>query len=379
MGVRPVAAPVVAAPVVAPGSITEGARLDIDLAAVAANWRALRRRHRAGATGAAVKADGYGLGAVPIASRLYDEGCRHFFVALAEEAVALRPVAPAAMLCVLNGLPPGAEADIAAAELVPALASLEQVARWAAHGRQLGQALPALLHVDTGMARTGLSAAEIERVEDDPGLLAGIDWRYVMTHLVSAERPDDPVNAAQRAAFAALSWLLPGVPRSLANSAGIFLGPDFGSALARPGAALYGVNPTPGAPNPQTPVVRLTAPVLQVRDIPAGAGVGYNATWRAARPSRIATVGVGYADGFLRAQSNRGAAAFDGAVLPLVGRVSMDLTTFDVTDAPAVGPGSRLELIGPTRTLADVAAAAGTNEYEILTALGRRHRRVWSA
>jgi alanine racemase len=351
--------------------------LDIDLGALAANWRGLRDRHTSGATAAVLKADGYGLGAVPVARRLFAEGCRQFFVAVPREALALRAAIPGAMLAVLNGMLDGAEADYAAQDIWPALGSIGEVACWAALGRRLGRRLPALLHVDTGMARSGLSGAEVARVRADPAVLDGIDWRFVMTHLVSAEQPDDIVNEAQHAAFTGLDWLLPGVPRSFANSSGIFLGPRFGSALARPGAALYGVNPTPGRPHPLHPVVRLTAPVLQLRDIPAGATVGYNGTWTAARPSRIATVGVGYADGWLRSLSGRGHAGFDGRTVPLVGRVSMDLTTYDVTDEPAIQPGSRMELIGPSRTLSAIATEAGTNEYEILTSLGPRYNRTY--
>jgi alanine racemase len=199
-----------------------------------------------------------------------------------------------------------------------------------------------------------------------------------MSHLVSAENPDDPLNAIQRERFVTGRTELPPVPASLVNSAGIFLGEAFGFDLARPGSALYGVNPTPGRPNPVRPVVGLTARVLSVRDIPPGATVGYNATWAAPRASRIATIGIGYADGWLRSHSNAGAAYFDGHPVPLVGRVSMDLTTFDVTDQPKVQPGSWLELLGPHRTVDDAGHDAGTIGYEVLTALGRRFHRIYS-
>ena len=348
-----------------------GPILQVDLGAVVENWRSLQRHHPSGSVGAVVKADAYGLGAGPVAARLFAAGCRDFFVAHLGEAVALAQVAPGARLYVLNGLRPGEDTRCASLGAWPVLGSLEEIARWAARG-------PAVLHVDTGMARTGLSATEVEAVRGDPTPLAGVDWRYVLSHLVASECPDDPVNARQAAAMAGLAWLLPVVPRSLANSSGIFLGEGFGSALARPGAALYGINPTPHRSNPMRDVVRLMAPVVQVRVIPAGATVGYNGAWRATRPSRIATVCLGYADGFSRALLGRGAADFDGRRVPLVGRVSMDLTTFDVTDIPAVGPGSRLELIGPARTLADLAREAGTNEYEVLTSLGRRIRRIYA-
>lgn len=291
------------------------------------------------------------------------------------EALAVRPVVPGALLTVLNGVPPGHEAACADAGIAPALGSLDEINRWAALGRARGAELPALLHVDTGMSRLGLEAHEVAALHGDPGQLDGIDLRYVMTHLVSAERPDDPLNHWQLRRFEATRTLLPPAPSSLANSSGLFLGPAFASDLARPGVALVGVNPTPGRPHPLRPVLRLDARVLQVRAIATGDTVGYNALWRASRPSRIAVLGVGYADGWTVALSGRGQASFDGRAVALVGRVSMDLTTYDVTDHPAVVPGSLLQLIGPDRTLEQVAAEAGTIPYEILTSLGRRYRR----
>ncbi|HLB99529.1 MAG TPA: alanine racemase C-terminal domain-containing protein, partial [Acetobacteraceae bacterium] len=202
---------------------------------------------------------------------------------------------------------------------------------------------------------------------------------YIMTHLVASELPDDPLNEQQRIRFETACASLPPARRSLANSSGIFLGDAFASDLARPGAALYGVNPTPGAANPMRQAVRLSARVLQVSNIAPGESVGYNATWRAARPSRVATAALGYADGWHRSLSGRATACFDGRPVPLVGRVSMDLSTFDVTDHPAIGPGSWLEMIGPACTPDDVAATAGTNGYEVLTSLGRRFHRVYRA
>ena len=198
-----------------------------------------------------------------------------------------------------------------------------------------------------------------------------------MTHLVSAEAPSDPINDTQRRRFAAACAALPPCKTSFANSSGIFLGPGWGSDLARPGAALYGLNPTPGRPNPMRLTVRLRARVLQVRDVPPGAGVGYNAVWHAERPSRIATASVGYADGWHRTLSNRGAASFDDRPVPLVGRVSMDLTTYDITAHPTIGPGDWLELIGEATPPDAVAQIAGTNGYEVLTSLGGRFGRIY--
>lgn len=324
-----------------------------------------------------LKADAYGTGASQAATALHAAGCRHFFTAHLGEAVAIRPLLPNALLGTLNALLPGTEAEHDAHGVVPALGSLDEIARWSAHARALGKRLPALLHVDTGLARLGLEPSEVRRLAEEPALLAGVDVLYVMTHLVAADEPELPIHLTQSGRFAAACAVLPAAPRSIANSAGIFLGPEFRSDLARPGAALYGINPTPGPDNPMRPVVRLTARVLQVRQVAVGESVGYNATWVAARPSRIAILGVGYADGFPRALSNRGASCFDGATFPLVGRVSMDLSAYDVTDHPGIGLGDWLELLGPARSLAQVAAEADASPYEILTRLGRRYARVW--
>ena len=354
---------------------TAASVLEVDLGAVVANWRALSAHH-AGPVAGVLKADAYGLGARQVAAALHDAGCRHFFVAHLQEALAIHGLLPGAMLAVLNGLWPGDAPAYAGTGIAPVLGSLAEVDAYAAQARAIGRPLPALLHVDTGMNRLGLPFAELDVLAADPDRLDGIQVLFVMTHLAAAELPGDPQNARQHAAFAAACARLPPAPRSLSNSSGTFL-QGFGSDLARPGAALYGVNPTPGQPNPMRPAIRLRAQVLQVRDIPAGAGVGYNATWTAPRPSRIATVPVGYADGYPRSLSNRAEACFDGAPVPLVGRVSMDLATFDVTGLPGLQPGAWLDLIGPGMPVDEVAARAGTNAYEILTQLGPRYRRTY--
>jgi alanine racemase len=351
--------------------------LEVDLGAIVANWRLLGRLHPSGPVAGVVKADGYGLGARQVAAALHAAGCRHFFVALLDEALAIRDCVPDSMLAVLNGLLPGREADHLVHDLVPVLGSLAELAAWTSAARAEERKLPAILHIDTGMARLGLNAGERDVLQHDHARLAGMDLRYVMTHLVSSEIADDPLNALQRERFAAACAGLPPSPRSFANSSGIFLGPEWGSDLARPGAALYGINPTPGQPNPMQLAVRLRARVLAVRDVPIGATVGYNATWRAERPSRVATVAIGYADGWHRSLSGHGRAFFDGTPVPLVGRVSMDLTTFDATDVPGIVPGSWLELIGPAQSPDDVAIAARTNGYEVLTSLGRRFHRIY--
>lgn len=357
---------------VAPG---QGA-LRIDLGAIVANWRDLGARHGAPVAGV-VKADAYGLGAAPVARALQAAGCRFFFVAHLTEGLALRAaLGPAAEIAVLNGFPPGADEDAA---LLPVLNHLGEVAAHAAAARAARQARPALLHLDTGMSRLGLDQREQAVLAQDRSRLDGIALRYVMTHLACADEPAHPLNEAQRARFAeAAARIVPGVPRSFANSSGIFLGGGFSSDLARPGCALYGINPTPGQPNPMRQVVRLEAELLQLRDVPAGDTVGYGASWAAPGPRRIATVAAGYADGYFRSLSGRSLGFLHGRAVPLVGRVSMDLTTFDVTDVPEARPGDRLLLIGDEgNTPDDIAARCGTIGYEVLTSLGKRHARLY--
>ncbi len=360
------------------GPDTAHAVLTVDLGAIVANWRLLQAKHSSGATGAVVKANGYGLGAKQVAAALAAAGCRHFFVATPDEALSLRSTIPGATLIVLGGLFAGAGHDFAAHDIIPALGSLSEIEAWSRLARRLDRALPAVIHFDTGMSRLGLDARECAVLAQDHARLAGIDVRCVMSHLVSAELPDDPLNALQRDRFVAGRARLPAAPASLANSAGIFLGQAYAFDLARPGSALYGINPTPMANNPMRSVVTLTARVLAVRDIPDGATVGYNATWTAQKPRRIATIGMGYADGWHRLHSNKGVACFDGHPVPLVGRVSMDLITFDVTDQPTVQPGSWLELLGPHRLVDDAAREAGAFSYEVLTALGHRYHRIYA-
>lgn len=343
--------------------------LEVDLAAIVANWRDLCARHGAAVAGV-VKADGYGLGAGPVARALAGAGCRHFFVAQFQEGVALRAaLGPGPMVAVLSGFPPGADPS---GSLTPVLNHPGDIAAWAAAGPP-----PAgtILHLDTGMERLGLSPAE--RAGLAPDATDGLALRFVMTHLACADEPEHPLNALQPARFAEAAAAFPGIPRSFANSAGVFHGAAMQSDLARPGCALYGINPTPGRDNPMRQVLRLLVPVLQVRQVPAGTPVGYGATWVAKRDSRIATIAAGYADGYLRALSSRGIGIVAGRPVPLVGRVSMDLITLDVTDAPDLCPGDRVEMLGRDQTPDAVAALAGTIGYEVLTGLGARYRRQY--
>jgi alanine racemase len=360
------------------GARHAGATLEIDLDAIRANYRLLRGRLGFTACAAVVKADAYGLGAAVVAPALAAEGCRKFFVAHLDEALALRPLLPGAEIFVLNGLPAGAEADCAGHRVTPVLNSLAQADAWAAHGRRLDRALPAALQVDTGMSRLGLSKAELEALAKRPGRLEGAQVRLVMTHLACAEHQTHPMNREQLRRFEAARARLPKASASLANSSGIFLGPEFHFDLARPGAALYGLPPVAGEANPMRPVVRLRGRIVQIREIAAGAAVGYGANWRAAGPRRIATVAVGYADGYLRSLGNRATAFAGDTPVPLVGTISMDTATFDVTDAPSAVEGGVLELIGPHNPVDALASQGGTIGYEILTSLGGRYARAYT-
>jgi len=355
--------------------------LTIDLRAICDNWRALKARVGGADCAAVVKADAYGLGAAQVAPALAAAGCRHFFVAHLAEGLALRPLLPAsATVFVLHGAPPGAEAECAAQGLVPVLNSRQQVQAWRALAARLGRRLPAIVQVDSGMSRLGLSGAELNQLAAEADSYTGIAVLCVMSHLACAEQQDHPANAMQRERFIAARRLLPAAPASFANSSGIFLGPQYHFDLARPGAALYGVAPVAGASNPMRPVVRLQAKVMQMRTVDAGAPVGYGFSWRATQASRIATVSVGYADGWSRSLSNRGAAYFDGVALPLVGKVSMDTLTLDAS-ALAEGvlqPGTLVDLIDTCHGVDAVAAQAGTIGYEVLTSLGSRYERHYT-
>ena len=355
--------------------------LTVDLDALAANWHLLRERmggpEAGGACAAVVKADGYGLGAVPVARRLAAEGCTTFFVASDGEGVTLRQALPEAEIFVLNGLLPGAAPLFRRHRLAPCLNDPDQVRAWLEFCAGSGP-MPAALHIDTGMTRLGLDiddpdALDLEGINALPGPV-------VMSHLACADEPDHPLNRRQQAAFAEIRRRFPAARASLANSSGLFLGSDFRFDLGRPGYALYGGNPTPAADiNPMFPVVRLQAPVLQVREIRKPRTVGYGATAGTGPPALIATLAAGYADGYLRAMGNRGAVFFDGCACPITGRVSMDLLTVDVTEAARAGrdihPGALFDLIDARHTVDDVAAHAGTIGYEILTSLGSRYRR----
>lgn len=356
-----------------------GAVLDIDLDAIVANRRKLIAIARGVACAAVVKADAYGLGAPAVAEALARDGCDAFFVAHIEEGLALRAVLPKASIFVLHGAAPGAEGTMGAYGLIPVLSTPGQIACWRDRAARRGMKLPAAIHVDTGMARLGLSKAEVQAIAEDPALLQGLDLRLVMSHLAAAEEKDNPFNARQREKFEVLRRLLPKAPAALANSSGVFLGSDYHFDLLRPGAALYGLAPRADEANPLNPVIRLQARTLRVDDLPAGTPIGYNGRHVTTGPARIATLSIGYADGFLRALGGgKASAGFSGCKLPIVGNVSMDMITVDASALPPgrLREGELVDVIGgDADSLDQIARAGGTIGYEILTALGARFQR----
>ncbi|WP_299596410.1 alanine racemase [uncultured Microbulbifer sp.] len=379
-----------------PVTISESEReglLTIDLRALVENYRWLRAHLQGGGEcSAVVKADAYGLGVARVAPALFAAGCRTFFVATQPEGEALRNLLPAeAIIYVLTGVRPGCEASCARAGLIPVLVTTAQIQHWCDQTLGMGGdeslAAPAALKVDSGMTRLGMGAKEFAGLIQQPALLRRANLQLILTHLACADEAGHAQNSRQLTAFSEmvdrLRQVCPGVRASLANSAGICLGEAFHFDLVRPGSALYGVNPTPTQPNPMRPVVNLRLPVLQLRQVIEDSAVGYGATQTAVAGSWLAVVRGGYADGLLRAQSGRGRgvaiAGTDRIPVPMLGRVSMDTTVFDVS---ALNGRQReqlglIEVLGPTFTVDTMGAAAGTIGYEILTSLGHRYYRQY--
>ncbi len=363
-----------------PSTSPAGGRLTIDLTALVANWRALAAEADGAEAAAVLKADGYGTGLEHAGAALARAGCRTFFVALPDEGVRLRRATPDAAIYVLGGLFSGSAADYAAADLRPVLGSLDEAREWAA-ARRAGIATGSAIHVDTGMNRLGMSAADARALAADRAFLDSLSPSLVMSHLACADTPSHRLNAKQLAQFRATRELFPSVPASLANSAGSFLGPDYRFDMVRPGIALYGGRFIADRP-PLATVVTAEAMVLQVRDVAAGETVGYGATWTAPAPARIAILAAGYADGYHRAASasddRKGSRVrIGGAFAPIVGRVSMDLIAVDVTHVPGIARDDWAELFGPNVPVDEVAGLAGTIGYELLTGIGSRYRRTY--
>ncbi len=358
--------------------------LTIDLDAIVANWRKLEKTAVPAECAGVVKANAYGCGAEQVARALANAGCKTFFVATLDEGRVVRAAVPeSATIYVLDGFFQNSGEAYAAINCRPVIGELNELAEWDVFCRRSGWTGGCAIHIDTGMSRLGLTVAEAQGII--PRINAGDHGiTLVMSHLVSAELLNNPVNAKQLAAFREIQSLFSGVPAALANSSGIFLGPQFQFDLVRPGAALYGINPTPEADNPMQPVVELKARIVQIRNIERGETVGYGGTWSARRPTRLAIVSAGYADGYFRAASasdgTRGAEVIvSGKRCPIAGRVSMDLMAVDVTDLEktAARRGHMVTLIGEGITIDELAHHFGTIGYEVLTSLGRRFARVY--
>jgi alanine racemase len=357
--------------------------LTVDLDALVANWRKLEKTAVPAECSAVIKANAYGCGLAPVARALAKAGCKTFFVATPEEAAAARAAVPSAAIYVLNGLIQNNGDAYAKIDARPVIGDLNELAEWDVFCRRTGWAGGAAIHIDTGMNRLGLTVVEAQGLI--PRINAGDHGiSLVMSHLACAESLNHPVNARQLSAFRAIASEYSGVPASLSNSSGIFLGNAFHFDMVRPGAALYGVNPTPEADSPMQPVVELKARVVQIRDVERGESVGYSGNWTARRPTRLAIVSAGYADGYFRAGSSndgtRGAEVIvAGKRCPVAGRISMDLAAIDVTDLErnAVRRGHLVTLIGEGITVDELAHHFGTIGYEVLTSLGSRYARVY--
>ncbi|MGF1477750.1 MAG: alanine racemase [Geminicoccaceae bacterium] len=349
--------------------------LTIDLHAIRANYRTLKVQAPRAEVAAVLKADGYGLGCGPIADALIGEGCRSFFVATAEEALSLRSKRKGIRIHLLNGPDEQAAPALAAKKVTPVLNSPAQIGLWAKTAKTLGQRLPAALHLDTGMCRLGLSEREQSALDLDHMDAIGID--LIMSHLACADEPGHDLNQEQHQAFLQRSGSWPGQRLSLANSAGIFLSCSFHFDLVRPGIALFGGNPIPEHPNPMSGVVTISAPILQIHQVTKAGSVGYGASYRTKPGMRIATLGIGYADGVLRQASNRATATLRDWPVPFAGRVSMDLIGVDVTDVPetVLAQTNEVTLLAGDDGIDRMAAAANTIPYEVLTRLGPRLER----
>ncbi len=366
-------------------NISEGIRaasgyLTIDLTALARNYERLVKEVSPAGAAAVVKADAYGLGADRVATHLYAKGCRHFFVAQFVEALKLRPLlADDARIFVLNGLQPGNESDCARHGIVPVINSLDQWRRWAGAARAAGHALPTVLQFDTGMSRLGVPPEERDALAELVKSETSIAVLFVMSHLASADDAGSGQNESQLAEMQVVAAAFPQINVCFANSGGIFLGRSYHGVLARPGIALYGGAPNVGGVNPFEPVVSLDISVVQTRTVRAGARVGYSGSHVVAGETRLATIAAGYADGLPRSLSGCGAVYCDGIRLPIIGRVSMDSITIDISALPEgrLTLGSRVEMLGPHQTLEDVARDANTISYEILTGLGNRYQRTY--
>jgi len=351
----------------------EAASVTVRLGRITGNYALLRDLSGPAEAAAVVKADGYGLGAKMVAPALARAGCDSFFVARLQEGIVLRPLIPKARIFIFDGAQTDAVPALTAHNLIPVLNSLDQIAVWSAAGRKARRPLDAAIHIDSGMNRLGLPREELSLLAAEwKTRLSGINPVLLMSHLACADEPQNPMNAAQRNRFRSALAMLPPTRASLAASGGVLLGRDYLFDLTRPGLALYGANPQPASKNLFKPAAFLSSRVLQLRHAVAGETVGYGASFTVKKPALLATLGLGYADGLSRALSNRGMGYVGAKRVKLVGRVSMDLTVADVTGVAGIKPGDEVELLGDNISLEEVAEAANTISYEVLTSLRLR-------
>jgi alanine racemase len=355
----------------------EIARLTVELDALKANYKTLQDAAPGARMSAVVKSNGYGLGAEVVAKALEGAGCDLFFTTRAHEGADLRRAGIDADIYILDGLVGDTAGVFHRYNLIPVLNSLAEIHEYRAMRRSRHERLRAAIHLDTGMHRLGLPGEDLDQLVADLAILKGIDVTYWMSHLASSEDAGSPVNTAQLDRFKAALARLPAAKASLANSGGVFLGPDYQFDLCRPGIALYGCPPGPGVNAPLRNVATAEARILQVQDLAPGESAGYGATWTAKRPTRLATLALGYADGYPWSLGNKGHVFVGGTRAPVVGRVSMDLITVDMTDVPAkaVQVGGWAEVMGANITPQELAQAAGTIPYELFTSLGKRYLR----
>ena len=359
--------------------------LTVNLNAIAENWRLLNARLGTTACGAVIKADAYGLGAIPVARTLISAGCETLFVATMAEAIEVREqVCGEYQLVVLGGMAHNYYADCVHHNIVPVLTTNEQLSLWSKACESAGRQWPCVVKIDTGMHRFGLSKDDIHRYLDDFRLLARCSPMMLMSHLACADTPEATLNKHQLVSFLSIfnkaRTLLPTLKASLVNSSGIFLGSEYFFDMARPGIALYGGNPTPSQTNPMQSVVSLTLPINQIVSVNRGETVGYGGTFIADEDKKIATVFGGYADGIPRCLGNRGHGYYSGYRVPIVGRISMDATAFDLSAIPDKALSEErgtIEILGEHQSVDEVAREADTISYEILTRLGRRFQRVY--
>ncbi len=353
--------------------------MKVDLASIAHNFQFLQSQLPQAVCSSVVKADAYGLGMLEVSPTLAQAGCQHFFVATLDEGIALRNILPEPNIYILGGLLDGCQDDFYAYGLTPVLNDLGQIKLWNNHARKLNEKLSAIIHIDTGMWRLGLPPQEVLHLANELDLLKAIDLKFIMSHLACSDSPHHDKNLQQRTAFDKALSMLPQTPASLANSHGIFLGNEYHYNLVRPGRSLYGLGARFLRTEGLQQALRVYARVMQVSAIGKGQTIGYDAMYCVTKPTRIATIAIGYADGYVRTLSNHGRVFINGFEAPVVGRVSMDLITVDVGEIPEsiAIPGAWAEIVGESISADDVALAAGTTSREISSKLGTRFHRVY--